>query len=292
MWLSHLTPTARKETTLMLALFDQFGKWLTQAVRHPQPTLTLPSPSASFLLTLVEAELPASIRACPVALKYHRLLHELDWAHFPERDASRAWPGPAPIYPRASFVAAYLVKLDAQQRYLSDLRQYLLDHPALARLLGFDPMRLPSRKQFGRVLRQLDNAALQFLLDATLRLIAAALPPADRPTFGDTVALDTKHILAWVKENNPKTVVKDRYDKTRQPRGDPDCKLGVKSRANRPPETELPTPTWAKPKPTGAMPLACAPPNCLTLSVLRSPRSCWRSTPCPSTRPTLPTSTP
>ena len=45
--------------------------------------------------------------------------------------------------------------------------------------------------------------------------------------------MDTKHILAWVKENNPKAYVEDRYDKTKQPAGDPDCKLGCKRRHNR-----------------------------------------------------------
>jgi hypothetical protein len=47
------------------------------------------------------------------------------------------------------------------------------------------------------------------------------------------VAGDTKHILAWVKENNPKQYVEDRYNKTKQPKGDPDCKLGCKKRRNR-----------------------------------------------------------
>lgn len=226
----------------MLVLFRCVGKWLTQAVRHRQPTLA-PSPATWLPLTRAETDLPAAIRACPVALKYHRLLRDLDWAHFPDRDPRRPWPGPTPAHPRAAFVAAYLVKLDQQQRYMSDLVEYLTDHPALARLLGFDPAHLPSRKHFGRVLRQLPNAALQFLLDASVRLIADNLPPDRRAAFGETVAIDTKHILAWVKENNPKTLVKGRYAKTRQPSGDPDCKLGVKSRANRSPEAERPTPT-------------------------------------------------
>ena len=226
----------------MLLPFRAFGKWLTQAVRHPQPTLT-PPPSASLRLALAEADLPAPLRACPVALKYYRLLHDLDWAHFPERDPHRAWPGPQPDYPRAAYAAAYLVKLDAQLRSMSDLRQYLLDHPALACLLGFDPAHLPSRKHFGRVLRQFPNDALQFLLSASVQALTDALPPHVRATVGDTVALDTKHILAWVKQNNPRVCVKDRFDKTQQPTGDPDCKLGVKARANTPPTVEVSTPT-------------------------------------------------
>jgi hypothetical protein len=44
--------------------------------------------------------------------------------------------------------------------------------------------------------------------------------------------LDTKHIVAWVKENNPKAYVSDRYNKEKQPAGDPDCRLGCKRRHN------------------------------------------------------------
>ena len=68
----------------------------------------------------------------------------------------------------AAYVAAFLVKLDQHHRYFSDLRAYLLEHPALARLLGFDPAKLSSRKHFGRVPRQLPNDSLQFLRDATV----------------------------------------------------------------------------------------------------------------------------
>ncbi len=42
-----------------------------------------------------------------------------------------------------------------------------------------------------------------------------------------------KHIYAWVKENNKRAYVKDRYDKNRRPAGDPDCKLGVKRSTNQ-----------------------------------------------------------
>ena len=64
-----------------------------------------------------------------------------------------------------------------------------------------------------------------------MQLIRLELP-ADA-NFGDVVSLDTKHILAWVKENNPKAYVDERFDKTQQPRGDPDCKLGCKRRHNQ-----------------------------------------------------------
>ena len=186
---------------------------------------------------------PAFVAESAVARKYLDLFGPLDWAHFPERPTQRAWPGPTPA-PRAPYVAAYLVKLNEGLRSMGHLRTYLVEHPALAWVLGF-PLRpdptakagfdversLPSRRQLGRVLRDLDNAAAQFLLDASVQLIAQELPPALR--FADIVSGDTKHIVAWVKENNPKAYVSDRYDKNKQPLGDPDCKLGCKRRHNQ-----------------------------------------------------------
>ena len=192
-----------------------------------------------------EAALPHFVRDCPVALKYLRLLSPLDWANFPERDESRPWPGPVP-HPRAPYVAAYLVKLHQDKTYMSHLRDFLLEHPALVWLLGFklepDPSArygfdlsasVPSRKQLGRVLRELDNSMLQFLLSSSVSLIAQQLPA--EVAFGQEISLDTKHIVAWVAENNPKAYLleKDRLDKTRQPKGDRDCKLGCKKKSNQ-----------------------------------------------------------
>lgn len=191
------------------------------------------------------AMLPEFVRVCPVAMKYLHLLGPLDWSHFPERPEDRPWPGPKP-HPRAPFVAAYLVKLNEEKSYMSGLHDYLVEHPALVWLLGFelspDPTArygfdvaasVPSRKQLGRVLRNLNNEMLQFLLSGTVRLIRDALPP--EVDFGREISVDTKHIKAWVAENNPKAYIKEsqRLDKTRQPQGDPDCKLGCKKKSNQ-----------------------------------------------------------
>jgi hypothetical protein len=189
------------------------------------------------------AVLPEFVAHDAVARKYLDLLGPLDWERFPERPTHRPWPGPTPA-PRAPYVAASLVKLNEGLRSLGHLRRYLVEHPALVWCLGFpltpDPAAphgfdveraLPSRRQLGRVLRELDNAAAQFLLDSAVQLLRQELPA--ELAFGEVIALDTKHILAWVKENNPKQYVEDRYDKAKQPKGDPDCKLGCKKRHNK-----------------------------------------------------------
>jgi hypothetical protein len=47
------------------------------------------------------------------------------------------------------------------------------------------------------------------------------------------VAFDVKHIYAWVKANNERVYVKERYDKTHRLAGDSDCRLGVKRSSNQ-----------------------------------------------------------
>jgi hypothetical protein len=199
------------------------------------------------LAQLAQADLPDFVRHCPVAMKYLNLLAPLDWDNFPERNPNRAWPGPIP-HPRAAYIASFLIKLHEDKTYMSNLRDYLVDHPALVWLLGFRlapdqtspygfdvQASLPTARHFGRVLRELPNQLLQFLLTNTVHLLAAELPP--ELNFGQAVSMDTKHLIAWVKENNPKAYVKEsvRLDKARQPPGDPDCKLGCKKKRNQGP---------------------------------------------------------
>jgi hypothetical protein len=148
-----------------------------------------------------------------------------------------------------------LVKLDQQLVYMSHLRHYLLDHPALVWVLGFPLVpspnyawgfdvdaSLPTARHFTRMLRTTPNAKSQYLLDETVRLLQAELS-TEVGDFGQSISLDTKHILAWVKENNPKAYVQDRYDKEKQPSGDPDCRLGCKRRRNQRASSKEPPPT-------------------------------------------------
>jgi hypothetical protein len=174
------------------------------------------------------AHLPRFVRESTVAMRYLHLLSPLDWERLPERDLQTDWGAPA--VPFASFAATCLVKLDQQLVYMSHLRQYLADHPALVWILGFPLVpspryrwgfdvedSLPTARHLTRMLRSTPNAVSQYLLDETVRLIQTELSTeVDDPSinsgygFGQAISLDTKHIIAWVKENNPKAYVKDR----------------------------------------------------------------------------------
>jgi hypothetical protein len=187
--------------------------------------------------------LPPQSRALPEVQRCLNLLGSLAWDRFPERDLQRDWGQDSTPY--AAFAAAGLWKIDQQLPSLSHLTGYLEAHPTLAWLLGFRPPAaswnavcgspqpmLPTARHFPRLLHKLPNACLQFLLGSSVQALLAEFA-RHQVTVSEVVAVDTKHILAWVRENNPKAYVENRYDKTQQPAGDPDCKLGCKRRHNR-----------------------------------------------------------
>jgi hypothetical protein len=206
-------------------------------------------------LDLEPQALPRFVRESPTAMHYLHLLGPLDWAAFPERDLDTHWPiRPVPYAP---FVAACLVKLDQQLCYMSHLRRFLVAHPTLVWLLGFPLVpamgqrygfdvdaSLPTQRHLVRMLHKVPNDCLQTLLDDTVRLLQTELSTIVND-FGQCISMDTKHILAWVKENNPKAYVKDRYDKNKQPSGDADCKLGCKRKRNQCSASQASPPTPA-----------------------------------------------
>lgn len=231
--------------------------------RYLAPHQAAPHPSLSYWLAH-PAHLPRFVQRCPVAMRYLRLLGPLHWDHVPERTLA-ACGNHLPV-PYSAFGAACLVKLDQHLVSMGALRQFLLEHPALTWLLGFrpvatDPVRqslnaeasLPTARHFTRLLRDIPNVALQALLDSVVSLLQRELA-AHGLTLGESISLDTKHILAFVKENNPKAYVSDRYDKAKQPAGDPDCRLGCKRRHNQRASSHEPPPTpTANPVPANTL---------------------------------------
>lgn len=242
----------------ILSRFPAFGSQF-QAVFRPQDIRWFDLHS----LWLHPERLPRYAAETAVVERTLALLGPLDWEHFPERNLQRHWCQPAVSY--AAFAGAMLVKLNEGLDTMGDMRRCLVEHPGLIPLLGFRAVRsraypcgfdpdasLPTQRHLTRMLREAPNAALQFLLADSVRLLREELRQ-HKIEIGECISLDTKHILAWVKENNPKAYVEDRYDKTKQPAGDPDCKLGCKRRHNKKKKQPLgqespPTPT-ANPKP-------------------------------------------
>lgn len=188
-------------------------------------------------------KLPDFVSDCSSAMRILDLLGPLSWADFPERNILRNW-GQTTI-PYAAFSAACLLKLNEHLVSMGDLRQYLLEHPAFIWLLGFPLVSslrssygfepnasLPTERHLTKLLRKIPNQSMQFLFQDSVRLLLGYFA-SQGIRAGECISLDTKHILAWVKENNPKAYVETRFDKNKQPKGDQDCKLGCKRRHNQ-----------------------------------------------------------
>lgn len=207
-------------------------RWLS---RQPHLPTHLPR------LLLARQRQPRFVRRCPVTQSLLPRLQMLDWEQLPTSlDGKRCgWR----TIPLAAYVGAYLVKLDQRLVTFGSLHRFLREHPALIWALGFPLVNdstqphhfnteasLPTQRHFSRKLAEIPNEVLQNLLDGQVTWLQSRLGKA----FGQVVSLDTKHILAWVKENNPKAFIKEgRFDKEQQPAGDPDCKLGCKRRRNQ-----------------------------------------------------------
>jgi hypothetical protein len=197
-------------------IFPSRWQFYWSKLKQPHP-LPLNRPDFATLARWPEKSLPFLVRHSVLACKYLSLLGAIDWASFPDRADQRVWPGPQPSSP-VPYLIALLIKLDQGHRSLAQLTQFLTAHPELVWLAGFplvpDPHSIwgfdvaasvPSATQFSRMLRHLPNVRLQFLLDETVWAIQRALPA--NVLLGQVVSIDTKHILAWTKENNPKAYI-------------------------------------------------------------------------------------
>ena len=209
----------------------------------PETQKTSEKPPDLHSLWQLPQLLPRCVADSPTIMRCLDLLGPLDWAHVPERNLQRNW-GRISI-PYAALAAAELIRLNEALPSMGRLHRFLVEHPGFIWLfgfplilapempLGFNPRAsLPTARHLTYLLRQMPNATAQFLLADTVRVIRAELGVRQLPPV-QCVSLDTKHILAWVKENNPKAYVSDRFDKSQQPAGDPDCKLGCKRRHNQ-----------------------------------------------------------
>ncbi|HEU5377462.1 MAG TPA: hypothetical protein VFV38_18730 [Ktedonobacteraceae bacterium] len=176
----------------------------------------------------------------PFIQDYRTFFALLDWSAVEQWEAEHASRG-RPAHPETAYLKAFLIRIREGMLYTAQLRRFLLRHPLLVIELGFrlvlDPSQpygfdveqtLPCDYWLRQKLRTFDRSLLQALLHSTVRALQEEIPG-----LGETVAFDVKHIYAWVQENNERAYVKDRYDKTRIPKGDPDCRLGVKRSTNQ-----------------------------------------------------------
>ena len=172
--------------------------------------------------------------------RYRALFALLDWRVVPEPSPDPSRPGKRP-HPPSAYIKALLIKLTEGYQSCTQLRRFLIEHPLLVLELSFRPVlnvelpygfdvqrTVPSARWFTQQQRTLDHRLLKALFAATVQALLEEIPG-----LGETVAYDVKHIYAWVRENNPREHIKDRFCKERQPKGDRDCRVGVKTSSNQ-----------------------------------------------------------
>ena len=153
----------------------------------------------------------------PPAVKYEKLFENL--LKLPECIART---GRRPVR-RNSVLKALIYKGLRRLTGLSDLTFELNNNPSVSKALGFNPLApAPSVERFSRFLHDTRNQELKTVHQQLVRtLIDSGI------ILGTSVAIDSCPIVVALKENNLKTSMADRFDKTRRPAGDPDARLGV-----------------------------------------------------------------
>ena len=176
----------------------------------------------------------------PLVQRYRAFFALFDWSVVPDPPLEPSRPGKRP-QPPSAYVKALLLKIEEGFPTCTPLRRFLVEHPLLVLELGFRPVlnrdlpygfdveqTVPTARWLRQKHHDVPQPVLQSLLGASVRDLREEIPG-----LGEVVAFDVTHIYAFVKENNKRAYVKNRFDKHHQPRGEGDCKVGVKKSTNK-----------------------------------------------------------
>lgn len=128
-----------------------------------------------------------------------------------------------PPLPRPALLRAFVYKNVRCFPSLTELATELNEHQTLSAKCGFDLTKsMPSVERFSSFIHDTPNQTLQTIRTHLVKQLALT----GEITF-KYLSADSCPIQANVKENNLKTIARDRFDKTKIPKGDPECRLGT-----------------------------------------------------------------
>lgn len=129
-----------------------------------------------------------------------------------------------PPVPKSALLKALIYKNLKPLPTLLDLSVDLIDNPSAALKCGLNPSSNPDalKERFSSFLKDTPNDFLQAVKNSLVFELINL-----KQIAGEILSIDSCNILANVKENNLKTSCKDRFDKFKIPKGDPDAKLGI-----------------------------------------------------------------
>lgn len=129
-----------------------------------------------------------------------------------------------PSFSKDAIIQALIYKNLRGLPSLSELSFELKNNPFVADIIGFHAWETPpSIERFSCFLRDTHNEKLQPLRRSLVQQLID-----EKVITGKVIAMDSCAIEANVKENNLKTAVTSRFDKTIKPSGDPEARLGIK----------------------------------------------------------------
>jgi hypothetical protein len=153
----------------------------------------------------------------PPTVQYESLFQNLPSLVLGESQRGR------PPLPKDALFKAFIYKALRRLKTLTDLAFEFHNNPTICQAVGFNPyVRPPSVERFSQFIRNTPHSALQTVRS---KLVQTLLQ--EGVVTGKHLAMDSCPILAEVRENNLKTAVANRFDKSRRPKGDPDARLGV-----------------------------------------------------------------
>lgn len=126
-------------------------------------------------------------------------------------------------FPQQGLLKAIIFKNLTGLPTLTDLSIALKNNPSAAIRCGFNILKpLPSVERFSEFLRNKNNNELQKIRIQLIHELTSR-----GVIRGNYLSIDSCQLPAKVKENNLKTNVKDRFNKERILKGDPDARLGI-----------------------------------------------------------------
>jgi len=198
-----------KSSYLRINLFLSLSIWYPLFREIPAPFTKMEDPMKQSSLLPLETLPP-------------RIHYGFLFQYFPSLSLGKNDRGRPPLS-RDALLKAFIYKALRRLKTLTDLAFELQNNPTICQAVGFDPYRSPpSIERFSQFLRSIPHAAVETVRTQLVRTLLK-----EEIISGHHLVLDSCAIPAHVRENNLKSSISNRFDKSRRPKGDPDARMGL-----------------------------------------------------------------
>ena len=126
-------------------------------------------------------------------------------------------------FPRDALLKAFIYKTLRRVNTLTDLTFELQSNPSICQAVGLNPYRTPpSIERYSEFLHATPHPILQDIRNQLGQSLVE-----EKVILGKYLLMDSCPIVVNARENNLKTSVSNRFDKTRSLKADPDARLGI-----------------------------------------------------------------